>query len=128
MSTNANITILPDSNGHEQYIKKPTNLRVTDGTLASILERICTDNHYHLPIEGNSPTIGNQTTFPAEHDISQPEGQALVSHQAVAEQQPPVYDDEEQLDNNRGIVTRLQETQWTAVQRTMQRLGIGKTS
>ena len=147
---------LPDSYGNKQYIKKPTNLRVTDTALASMLERVCADNRYHLPIEGSSPSIGSRAAaagsynsdmcsewaqimydymhnyywptpteeaFPAEHDVLQPEGQALVPQQAAAEQpQPPVYDDEEQLDNNRGILTRLQETQWSAAQRTVQRI------
>ena len=40
----------------------------------------------------------------------------------MAEQQPQVYDNDEQLDNNRGILTRLQETQWSAAQRTVQRI------
>ena len=51
---------MPDHNGIEQYIRKPTRLRVTHELLAEQLERICTENHYHLPLEGSSPNIGNR--------------------------------------------------------------------
>ena len=70
--------------------------------------------HYWPPTE---------TAYPAEHDAAQPAEHelALQPQQALAEQQPRVYDDE-QLDINRGILTRLQETQWSAAQRTVQRI------
>ena len=110
-----------------------------------MFERVCNNNHYHLPIEGSSPLIGNRAAaagsyntdmcrewaqimntfmlteywppteeaYPAEYDTEQPAEQhlALQPQQAMAEQQPQVYDNDEQLDNNRGILTRLQETQ-----------------
>ena len=65
-----------------------------------------------------------EEAYPAEHDAEQPAEQqvALQPQQAVAEQQPQVYDNDEQSDNNRGILTRLQETQWSAAQRTVQRI------
>ena len=47
---------------------------------------------------------------------------ALQPQQAVAEQQPQVYDNDEQLDNNGGMLTRRQETEWSAAQRTVERI------
>ena len=51
---------LPDQDYIEQYIKKPTRLRCTDETMALDLGRLCTQDHYHLPIEGTSPGIGSR--------------------------------------------------------------------
>ena len=49
-----------------------------------------------------------EEAYPAEHDaVQQAEQQlALQPQQAVAEQQ--------EFDNNRGVLTRLQETKWSA--------------
>ena len=51
---------LPDDDGNEQLIKKKTCLRVTDERLAMQLTRLCQGDHFHLPIEGSSPGIGNR--------------------------------------------------------------------
>ena len=51
---------LPDEHGHDQYIKKPTRLQCTDEGMARELARLCPGDHYHLPIEGSSPGVGNR--------------------------------------------------------------------
>ena len=44
---------------YDQFIKKPTKLRLTDETMALDLSRTCQGGHWHLPIEGTSPGIGS---------------------------------------------------------------------
>ncbi|CAK9009019.1 Copia protein [Durusdinium trenchii] len=145
---------LPDNNGDEQYIRKPTTLRVTHEQLAAQLHRVCTDERYHLPIEGSSPLIGNRAAaagsynanmcrewasilydfmhhnywpydadeqaYPAETEQQlQPQTTAAAAEQQL---QPATEEDEydiEELGNNSGILTRLQETQLAAAKRTV---------
>ena len=51
---------LPDEHGQDQYIKKPTRLQCTDEGMAMELARLCPGDHYHFPIEGSSPGVGNR--------------------------------------------------------------------
>eukprot|EP00435_Cladocopium_sp_Y103_P007119 s2224_g2.t1 len=51
---------LPDENGDEQYIKKPTRLQYTDEGMANELGLLCPGGHFHLPLEGSSPGLGNR--------------------------------------------------------------------
>ena len=59
--------VLPDENGELTPIKKPTRLQLTDPYLAELLGRTCTKDHYHLPIEGSSPGIGNRAKASAAY-------------------------------------------------------------
>ena len=52
--------MLPDNDETMQYIKKPTSLQWTNPAAAEHMNKVCADNHYHLPIEGSSPGIGNR--------------------------------------------------------------------
>ena len=45
---------MPGHDGIEQHIRKLT-MRVTHEPQAEHFERLCTDDHYHLPLEGTSP-------------------------------------------------------------------------
>ena len=58
---------LPDENGYDQYIKKPTRLQCTDEGMATSLALRCPGDHYHLPIEGSSPGVGNRAAASAEY-------------------------------------------------------------
>eukprot|EP00435_Cladocopium_sp_Y103_P046576 s1871_g13.t1 len=44
----------------DQYIKKPTRLQCTDEGMANDLGLLCPGGHYHLPLEGSSPGLGNR--------------------------------------------------------------------
>ena len=52
--------MMPDSDGKDQYIKKPTRLQCTDEGMANQLSLLCPGDHYHLPLEGSSPGVGNR--------------------------------------------------------------------
>ena len=52
--------VLPDENGVPTPIKKPTYFHFTSEQMAIALERTCDGSHYHLPIEGSSPGVGNR--------------------------------------------------------------------
>ena len=52
--------MLPDDEAMMQYIKKPTSLLWTNEMAAAQMSMECDDDHYHLPIEGSSPGIGNR--------------------------------------------------------------------
>ena len=52
--------MMPDSDGNDQYIKKPTRLQCTDKGMANQLSLLCPGDHYHLPLEGSSPGVGNR--------------------------------------------------------------------
>ena len=41
--------MMPDSDGKDQYIKKPTRLQCTDEGMANQLSLLCPGDHYHLP-------------------------------------------------------------------------------
>ena len=139
---------MPDHDGIEQYIRKPTRLRVTHELLAEHLERICADDHYHLPLEGSSPNIGNRAAAAGSyhpmmceqwsnilHDFMQHEfwpdttteaiqatAEAAAAEQTGTQVVPFIEQDDDQIDTNTGILTRLQETQLAAARRTVQRL------
>eukprot|EP00435_Cladocopium_sp_Y103_P032566 s1782_g8.t1 len=52
--------MMPDNDGNDQYIKKPTRLQCTDEGMANELSILCPGDHYHLPLEGSSPGVGNR--------------------------------------------------------------------
>ena len=52
--------MMADNDGNDQYIKKPTRLQCTDEGMANELNRLCPGDHYHLPLEGSSPGVGNR--------------------------------------------------------------------
>ena len=58
---------LPDKDGVDKPIKKPTALCLTDRGLASDLSRTCPGGHDHLPIEGSSPGLGNRAKASATY-------------------------------------------------------------
>ena len=138
---------MPDHDGVERYIRKPTRLRETHELLAEHLERACADDHYHLPLEGSSPNIGNTAAAGSYHpmmceqwsnilhDFMQHEfwpdatteaiqatAEAAAAEQTDTQVVPFIEQDDDQIDNNTGILTRLQETQLAAARRTVQRL------
>eukprot|EP00435_Cladocopium_sp_Y103_P067917 s223_g30.t1 len=43
-----------------QFIKKPTSLQWANEMAALQMTMVCEEDHYHLPIEGSSPGIGNR--------------------------------------------------------------------
>ena len=86
---------LPDNNGDEQYIRKPTTLRVTHEQLATQLQRICTDDHYHLPIEGSSPLIGNRTAAAGSYNANMCREWASILYDFMHHNYWP-YDEDEQ--------------------------------
>jgi hypothetical protein len=51
---------MADNAGNAQYIKKPTRLQCTDKGMANELNLLSPGNHYHLPLEGSSPGVGNK--------------------------------------------------------------------
>ena len=137
---------MPDHDGIEQYIRKPTRLRITHQTLADRFERLCQDEHYHLPIEGSSPNIGSRAAAAGSYHPQMCEQWASILHdfmqydfwpeassedaeqeQEAADQSssqlvPFIEPDDDHIENNKGILTRLQETQLSAAKRTVQRL------
>ena len=52
--------MMADNEGNDQYIKKPTRLQYTDEGMANELNLLCPGEHYHLPLEGSSPGVGNR--------------------------------------------------------------------
>ena len=69
---------LPDENGIDTPVKKPTRLQCTDLGMATELGWLCPGDHQHLPIEGSSPGIGNRAAASA---VYQP---TLCSHFATS--------------------------------------------
>ena len=57
---------MPGHDGIEQHIRKLT-MRVTHEPQAEHFERLCTDDHYHLPLEGSSPNIGSRAAAGSYH-------------------------------------------------------------
>ena len=142
---------MPDEQGNEQYIRKATTLRATHKQLADALTRICPGDHYHLPIEGSSPGVGNRAAASAQYPPDMCQHWANIIDNFMKQHYLPTTeqayegddDDDEaaadnmQLDaaaeetehaeqpaqaNNTGILTRLQESTKQAAQRTAQRL------
>ena len=58
---------LPDNDGVDTPIKKPTALCLTQKDLARDLSRPCPGDHRHLPIEGSSPGVGNRAKASATY-------------------------------------------------------------
>ena len=58
---------LPDNDGVDTPIKKPTALCLTQEDLARDLSRACPGDHRHLPIEGSSPGVGNRAKASATY-------------------------------------------------------------
>ena len=58
---------LPNKDGVQVPIKKPTALCLTQRGLADDLSRTCTKDHDHLPIEGSSPGVGNRAKASATY-------------------------------------------------------------
>ena len=138
-----------DEAGTEQYIRKATTLRATDQELANALTRICPGDHYHLPIEGSSPGIGNRAAASAQYSPDMCCHWANIMNNFMKQHYTPTAeqayegdDDEAPADNmqldtaaeeteeteqqaaapNTGILTRLQENTKQAAQRTAHRL------
>ena len=85
---------LPDHDGIEQYIRKPTTLRVASETLAQLLERTCQDEHYHLPIEGSSPNIGSRANAAGSYHPQMCQAWADILHYYLQEHYWPNYEPE----------------------------------
>ena len=68
---------LPDDEGYDQYIKKPTQVRCADKNMAVELCAQCSGDHYHLPIEGSSPLCGNRAKAAA---VYQPQLCEALAH------------------------------------------------
>ena len=140
---------MPDEQGNEQYIRKATTLRATHKQLANALTRICPGGHYHLPIEGSSPGVGNRAAASAQYPPDMCHHWANIIDNFMKQHYLPTTeqayegdDDEAAADNmqldaaaeeaehaeqpaeaiNTGILTRLQESTKQAAQRTAQRL------
>ena len=134
---------LPDENGEEQYIRKPTTVRCTDEDMAKHLTRHCSDDHYHLPIEGSSPGLGNRAEAAGIYQV----GLCYAFCQAIdhtvttdyaeyayagdeepssMEVEEPAGDDagdpEDVVRPPRGILKRLTDTDNQQAKRTVQRL------
>ena len=141
-------SVLPDDDGYDQFIKKPTKVRCTDEDMALELTRRCPGGHYHLPIEGNSPLVGNRAKAAAEYQRELCEGICYAIHQiykykghayaagdsqqiieilSEEEEQHPQHaepsDDKDQPDpQQRGVLSRLQDEDWQNAKRTILRL------
>ena len=57
--------IMTDENQMDQYTKKPTQIQCTDEGMANELSLLCPGDHHHLPLEGNSPGVGNRAAASA---------------------------------------------------------------
>ena len=90
--------MMADENGMDQYIKKPTRLQCTDEGMANELSLLCPGDHYHLPIEGSSPGVGNRAAASAVYQgvfcscivqaiinlfINQEHEQTLMTHERI---------------------------------------------
>ena len=60
---------LPNSQGVDMFVKKPTRLQCTDSGMAFELAWLCPGDHEHLPLEGSSPGIGSRTAAAATYQF-----------------------------------------------------------
>ena len=90
--------MMADKKGMDQYIKKPTRLQCTDEGMANELSLLCPGDHYHLPLEGSSPGVGNRAAASAVYQgvfcscivqaiinlfINQEHEQTLMTHERI---------------------------------------------
>eukprot|EP00435_Cladocopium_sp_Y103_P067059 s369_g29.t1 len=128
--------MMPDNDGNDQYIKKPTRLQCTDEGMANELSLLCPGDHYHLPLEGSSPGVGNRAAasgdleeakyFNSEayvgDEIEEPIDIDYDNISDIINPPTPDPDPKQVIQQRRGVLRRLDEENRQAAKRTIMRL------